>query len=149
MSFYDIISESQITIHLNPITKDIFDCTIVSLWSDDVDNEKMENFELKISCTFIHCSLCCSMRYQSYLSNVLIFLIFPLNQYGCFHSNFVDRTNVPGEKEFLFVPYSVFTVREVVWHPKPTWRDPHVVHLDVAVDNRDFDDQSLPLAPWG
>ena len=70
-------------------------------------------------------------------------------QYGCYHVNYVDRTNVPGEKEFLFVPYSVFTVREVVWHPKPTWKDPHIVHLDVADDNLLFDGQCLPLAPWG
>lgn len=54
-----------------------------------------------------------------------------------------------GEKEFLFVPYSVFTVREVVWRDKPTWMDPHIVHLDVAVDNLLYEDQCLPLAPWG
>lgn len=32
----------------------------------------------------------------------------------CVHVNLVERTNVPGEREFLFVPYSVF---EVVFIP--------------------------------
>jgi hypothetical protein len=30
---------------------------------------------------------------------------------GCAHMNYVDRTNIPGEDEFLFVPYSAFEVR--------------------------------------
>jgi hypothetical protein len=37
----------------------------------------------------------------------------------CVHVNYVDRSNVEGEDEFLFVPYSVFTVRSVDWKANP------------------------------
>jgi len=70
------------------------------------------------------------------------------NKYGCYHVNFVDRTNVPGESEFLFVAYSVFTVMSVEKIPNPTWMNPIVIHLDVAVDNMLFENQKLPLSPW-
>jgi len=67
---------------------------------------------------------------------------------GCFHANYVDRTNVPGEDEFLFSPYSVFAViGNPVWKTNPTWMDPHEVHLQVAVDNK-LEDEKLPLALW-
>jgi hypothetical protein len=66
---------------------------------------------------------------------------------GCVHVNYVDRTNCPGEREFLFVPYSVFTVEEVKWQPNPTWTNPHVVVLKVAIDNS-LQSEDLPLAPW-
>ena len=66
---------------------------------------------------------------------------------GCVHVNYVDRTNIPGEREFLFVPYSVFTVMSVQWRENPTWVSPHLVVLSVAIDNA-LCGEELPLAPW-
>jgi hypothetical protein len=67
-------------------------------------------------------------------------------KHRCKHVNFVTRTNVPGEKEFLFAPYSVFTVVSVT----PGRGDddsPHRIELLAAVDNRK-EPENLPLAPW-
>jgi len=44
----------------------------------------------------------------------------------------VHSTNIEGESEFLFVPYSVFTVISVDWKPNPVWSDPH---LKASLDN--------------
>ena len=71
----------------------------------------------------------------------------------CVHANFIDRTDgtVHGEDEFLFAPYSVFTVRSVAWHAAPVVNtyvcQPHVIEVDVAPDNR-RPPLDLPLAPW-
>jgi hypothetical protein len=75
---------------------------------------------------------------------------FHLNEESkCVHVNYIDKTNVPGEDEFLFVPYSVFTVRSPpIWKENPTWVDPHVVEVDVAIDNTFHNKDVLPLAPW-
>ena len=71
----------------------------------------------------------------------------------CVHANFIDRTDgtVNEEHEFLYSPYSVFTVRAVHWEAQPrvnTYeRRFHTIDIDVAPDNlREPDD--LPLAPW-
>ena len=56
---------------------------------------------------------------------------------------------VPGlkdEQEYLFAPYSVFTVRSVQW-TAGTGEDPHQIDLDAAVDNKG-PSEDLPLAPW-
>ena len=68
-------------------------------------------------------------------------------QYRCKHVDLVRRSNVPGEEEFLFAPYSVFTVLEVHWACPATDDDPHVVRLQAAIDNRK-EPEDLPLAPW-
>ena len=56
-----------------------------------------------------------------------------------------------GEDEFLFSPYSAFTVRAVSWHASPVVNGLvahfHTIDVDVASDNRTPSDQ-LPLAPW-
>jgi hypothetical protein len=63
--------------------------------------------------------------------------------------NFVKNSHVlsaltgePRESEFLFAPYSVFTVLEV------EWGYPHRVVLQAAADNK-LEPEDLPLAPWG
>ena len=66
----------------------------------------------------------------------------------CKHVNYIDRTEVEGENEFLFPPYSVFTVESVVWQKTPDWTTPHEVVLKVAPDNK-LRPENLPLAPWG
>ncbi|CAE8601232.1 unnamed protein product [Polarella glacialis] len=68
-------------------------------------------------------------------------------EYQCRHVNFLGEKSLCNESEFLFAPYSVFTVRSVEWQETPTWRNPHMVHLDVAVDNKEESDD-LPLAFW-
>ena len=76
----------------------------------------------------------------------------PENQ-RCVHVNYIDRTDntVRDEDEFLFAPYSVFTVRSVSWEADPIANDyvarPHRIELNVAPDNM-REPLELPLAPW-
>lgn len=69
----------------------------------------------------------------------------------CKNVNFIDRTDntVKGEKEFLFTPYSTFTVRSIKWNPSPsiTLNEYHEIHVDVSPDNA-REPTTLPLAPW-
>ena len=68
--------------------------------------------------------------------------------FGCKHVNFLQRSNVEGEEEFLFTAYSVFTVRSRDIKSGPTnWMDPHKIVLEVAPDNRLYP-EDLPLSPW-
>ena len=64
----------------------------------------------------------------------------------CVHVNLVRRSNVPGEEEYLFAPYSAFTVIRVEWNTGST-DSPHVIELLAAVDNKGAP-EDLPLAPW-
>lgn len=66
--------------------------------------------------------------------------------FRCMHVNLVQHAAVAGEEEFLFAPYSVFTVRATAWNAG-TAKDPHVVDLDAANDNAE-EPEDLPLAPW-
>ena len=45
----------------------------------------------------------------------------------------VSNTHVAGEAEFLFAPYSIFTVRSVAWDAAGGL---HRVELDAATDNK-------------
>eukprot|EP01045_Picozoa_sp_COSAG04_P028683 COSAG04_NODE_4518_length_2040_cov_1.781041_4_plen_203_part_00 len=64
----------------------------------------------------------------------------------CLHVNLVQNSNVPGEEEYLFAPYSAFTVVSARWRAG-TAAEPHVVELQAAVDNKE-EPEDLPLAPW-
>ena len=64
----------------------------------------------------------------------------------CVHVNLVKKTNVPGEEEYLFAPYSTFTVLSAVWRAG-TAEGPHEIELLAAVDNKE-EPEGLPLAPW-
>ena len=70
----------------------------------------------------------------------------------CWHVNFIDRAavGVPAA-EFLYSPYSTFTVRGVQWHPEPIVNgfvsQMHYIDVDVASDNKSHP-LDLPLAPW-
>ena len=64
----------------------------------------------------------------------------------CVHVNLVKKTNVPGEEEYLFAPYSAFTVLSVRWGAG-TAAAPHEIELLAAVDNK-AEREDLPLAPW-
>jgi hypothetical protein len=50
------------------------------------------------------------------------------------------------EAEFLFAPYSAFTVVSVEPSDPKSYLAPHVMTLDAAVDNR-LEPEDLPLAP--
>jgi len=65
----------------------------------------------------------------------------------CAQVNFVQHSNVDREQEFLFAPYSVFTVLSVKMSSAPSESDPHRVFLSAAEDNRS-EPEDLPLAPW-
>ena len=67
---------------------------------------------------------------------------------GCDHVNLVTKRvpGLPDEQEFLFTPYSVFTVEHAEWNAGTTER-PHVIELKAAADNKAEPDD-LPLAPW-
>ena len=77
------------------------------------------------------CDVCCARRYR------------------CKHVNLVEKTNVQGEEEFLFAPYSVFTVSSVTVPAscKPNASNPIVIELQAAIDNRE-EPEDLPLSPW-
>lgn len=67
--------------------------------------------------------------------------------YRCQHVHYVHKTHVSGEDEYLFAPYSVFTVAQ-----KPVWNettsvDPHRIVLVSSLDNK-RESVDLPLAPW-
>ena len=67
-------------------------------------------------------------------------------QRKCLHVNLVKRSNVHGEEEYLFAPYSAFTVIRVQWNAGSI-ESPHVIELLAAVDNKEAP-EDLPLAPW-
>ena len=58
------------------------------------------------------------------------------------HVNYLQHLSALDESEFLFPPYSVFTVQEVDWSASPLR-----VTLLAAVDNKE-ELEDLPLAPW-
>ena len=64
----------------------------------------------------------------------------------CVHVNLVKKTNVPGEEEYLFAPYSAFTVLGATWS-SGTVAEPHEIELLAAVDNK-AEPEDLPPAPW-
>eukprot|EP00667_Euglena_gracilis_P003638 EG_transcript_3648 len=66
---------------------------------------------------------------------------------GCKHVNYIHTTECKEEQEYLFSPYSVFTVQTTDWKAAPHWKDPHIVYLRAAVDNR-LEPEDLPLSPW-
>ena len=50
------------------------------------------------------------------------------------------------EFEYLFAPYSVFTVKKFT-EAAGTWADPFIVDLFAEDDNKKFDGKQ-PLSPW-
>jgi hypothetical protein len=70
----------------------------------------------------------------------------------CKHANFVKNSHIadpdgtPRESEFLYAPYSVFTVLQTQWG---SGGSPHTVHLSAEIDNAaEWVPAFLPLAPW-
>lgn len=69
----------------------------------------------------------------------------------CTHVHFIEsvHSKLKGEDEheFLFVPYSVFTIENVQWSSDPSPENPHVITMLAAEDNSK-EELDLPLAPW-
>ena len=65
-------------------------------------------------------------------------------EYRVRHMAFVSKALIPTEEEYLFAPYSVFTLVSVKWSAT---RGPHKFILQPAIDNI-TEDESMPLAPW-
>ena len=70
-------------------------------------------------------------------------------EFRCRHVNFLQNTQLPVEveEEFLFTPYSVFTVLSLHVPDRPSVQDPVVVQVQAAMDNTE-EAEDLPLAPW-
>jgi ankyrin repeat protein len=68
----------------------------------------------------------------------------------CKHVNFVSNSHIvdadgnPREAEFLFAPYSTFTIKSVKWGDGG---EPHVIKIEAATDNS-TEPEDLPLSPW-
>merc|ERR1712032_1375188 len=61
------------------------------------------------------------------------------------HMSFISKTLVEGESEYLFAPYSVFTLVSVNW--SGSVEKYHLFTIRSSLNNRD-EDEDLPLAPW-
>merc|ERR1719201_705484 len=66
-------------------------------------------------------------------------------EYRVKHMAFVSKTLVVGEREYLFAPYSVFTLVSVKWSAKLT--KSHEFTIRAALDNKE-EEEDLPLSPW-
>ena len=66
-------------------------------------------------------------------------------KYRVKHMTFVSKTLIVGEHEYLFAPYSVFTLASVKWSEELI--TPHEFSIRSALDNRK-EDEDLPLTPW-
>ena len=66
-------------------------------------------------------------------------------EYRVQHVSFVSHTLIPGEGEYLFAPYSVFTLLSVKWSSQ--LRKPHEFTIRPAVCNQE-EDENMPLSPW-
>jgi hypothetical protein len=70
--------------------------------------------------------------------------------YRCRHLNQKAKSKVPGEFEFLYAPYSVFTMESVTLPSggaAPTAACPTRIVIVAALDNKD-EPHDVPLAPW-
>lgn len=66
-------------------------------------------------------------------------------EYRVQHLTFVSKSFTRGEHEYLFPPYSVFTLLSITW--SETLGTPHEFCIQAARDNQE-EYEDLPLAPW-
>ena len=62
------------------------------------------------------------------------------------HMSFVSKTLIAEEAEYLFAPYSVFTLVSVKWSAAKVIKT-HEFTIRAAHDNKE-EDENLPLTPW-
>eukprot|EP00729_Bicosta_minor_P005524 gene5524-5614_t len=63
------------------------------------------------------------------------------------NASLIRKSQVEGEEEYLFVPYSVFTVTKVVRGESSGFSRPFEIHVQAALDNA-LEPQDLIMAPW-
>lgn len=63
------------------------------------------------------------------------------------NASLIRKSQVEGDEEYLFVPYSVFTVTKVVRGESSGFSRPFEIHVQAALDNA-LEPQDLILAPW-
>ena len=66
-------------------------------------------------------------------------------KYRVQHLTFVSKSLIPGEGEYLFPPYSVFTLLSTKWSAELI--QPHEFTVRAARDNQ-LEPEDLPLIPW-
>ena len=66
-------------------------------------------------------------------------------EYRVQHMTLVSKASIKGEYEYLFAPYSVFTLVSVVWSDEQA--KPHEFTIEAACNNK-VESEDLPLAPW-
>eukprot|EP00438_Fugacium_kawagutii_P005693 Skav227823 [mRNA] locus=scaffold948:300105:300698:+ [translate_table: standard] len=79
--------------------------------------------------------------------SMVLFRIHYHVQYRCKHVNYISAVaELSTEEEFLFPPYSAFTVRS----PHKKEGEMYVIDIEAAYDNKDEEaaPERLPLSPW-
>ena len=61
-----------------------------------------------------------------------------------YNASLVQKTHFAGEQEYLFTPYSVFTVVAVNW----CWDDSNAHEITLRASRITGKSQTLPTAPW-
>eukprot|EP00039_Didymoeca_costata_P005973 m.86303 g.86303 ORF g.86303 m.86303 type:complete len:435 (+) comp13052_c1_seq2:325-1629(+) len=88
---------------------------------------------------------------QAYESVLYVIHIDPFGKYDrtklCKNANILKKSLNEGDTEYIFTPYSVFTVGIVHISPDPCPTTPHVIHVQAALDSA-LEPLDLPLAPW-
>jgi len=78
----------------------------------------------------------------------VLFIVRLDRDLGCKQVNFLDKTEVDGEAEFLFSAYSVFRVQSVQWSETPERSaTPHEITILASPDNAE-EPEDVPTAPW-
>jgi len=86
-------------------------------------------------------------RVKGDMVQVLIFFRLDAEK-TCNHALYLEKmTLVPGERELLYVPYSVFTPTKIEIPDVISWETPVKIYLNVAPDNLNAP-KELPLIDW-
>ena len=78
----------------------------------------------------------------------VLFIVRLDRDQDCKQVNFLSKTEVEGEAEFLFSAYSVFRVQSVQWSETPERSStPHQITILASPDNSE-EPEDVPTAPW-
>ena len=91
-------------------------------------------------------------EFEGQLQEAVIWYVH-VSLFFCHHAALVEKSNISNggeqtpEFEYLFAPFSVFTVQRVKWSTDPSNMAPHEIHLMASFDNANESDD-LPTSPW-
>jgi len=89
-----------------------------------------------------------SVRKSGFKHLPVLWIIHLHPELKCVHLNLIkEHSAVSEELEFLFVPYSVFTVKQLDFSSQAGLKNPHIIELIAAPDNL-HEPEDLPLSPW-